>query len=123
MRSLGAASAFAAAGSGTVEEGDEVVVEPISIPLKDILSVDEEVPSRNRGSNVGCGSDFYSSAASDVGAATKENGSGTQLSLPSPPPSSTNNGRSLYRIFLHTLSHGYVEFSLDHCNSYDIFMA
>ena len=62
MRSLGAASAFAAAGSGTVEEGGEVVVEPISIPLKDILSVDEEVPSRNRGSNVGCGSDFYSSA-------------------------------------------------------------
>jgi len=127
MRSMGAASAFA---TGNEEDMDTSShgksVEPISIPLKDILSVDEEVPGGNGGSNAGCGaSDFYSSAASDVGAAkeaAKEpTAAPSQLSSPTPPPSSTK--KVSHRIFLHTLSHGYVEFSLDNANSHDIFMA
>lgn len=38
--------------------------------------------------------------------------------------SNSNGGRNaLHRIFLRTLSHGYIEFSLDGANSHDIFMA
>ena len=138
MRSLGAASAFASASnsnSGQIEMEEldgasnaAVTVEPISIPLKDILSVDEEIPSRNGGIQAG-GSDFYSSAVSDVEAAKEVNGPQTptaasNAAMPkSPTPPQSNNGKVLYRIFLHTLSHGYVEFSLDHVNSHDIFMA
>lgn len=132
MRSLGAASAFAAAnnnhqssGSELEDEDHEVVAEPISIPLKDILSVDEEVPSRNRSGSgsFGGGSDFFSSAASDVGKTDEATASGMNATPKSPTPPPNHNGRVLYRIFLHTLSHGYVEFSLDHANSHDIFMA
>lgn len=115
MRSLGAASAFAAANVGNEEEDCQ---EPISIPLVDVLSVDEEVPSR-KGSADGGTSDFYSSAASDVGA--KKEAKRPQMSSPSPPPSSTK--KASYRIFLHTLSHGYVEFSLENANSHDMVMA
>lgn len=127
MRSLGAANAFATAG-GPEEEGEAAERQPpMRIPLKDILSVDEEVPGRH-GSNAGGGSDFFSSAASDAGAAKEGGGDGRRISesgsaVMSPPPSASN-GKTPYRIFLHTLSHGYVEFSLDrNANSHDIFMA
>lgn len=185
MRSAGAASAFASAASNgsaaaaAIDDGDFdcsvasygqqqqqqppiINVEPITIPLKDVLSVDEEIPSR-RGSRVSShhssgGSDFYSSAASDVSLAKeqkKKNGKGDssssssdmvtpkttnvphplhlQLRSPSPPPpnamlNNLNNSqrrahRIPHRIFLHTLSHGYIEFTLENENSHDIFMA
>mmetsp|Transcript_1619 Transcript_1619/g.4104 ORF Transcript_1619/g.4104 Transcript_1619/m.4104 type:complete len:659 (-) Transcript_1619:106-2082(-) len=147
MRSLGASSAFAAAAASSPGNGDEEMTEgsvhgstppparpdPISIPLGDILSVDEEIPSgkgeRGGGAGGGGGSDFFSSAVSDVGAAKEGGNGGCKMRSPSPlrsptaPPSTTNGGRVPYRIFLHTLSHGYVEFSLDNMNSHDIFMA
>ena len=144
MRSLGASNAFssaqstgsAAAGGG---EGEELVdgegneqqqQQPITIPLKDILSVDEEIPSRKRGGSQG--SDFYSSAASDVETAKVDNQTSTPKTTngghsfrsPSPPPLPTNSSNKVsHRIFLRTLSHGYVEFSLENENSHDIFMA
>ena len=163
MRSYGASSAFANAshnnngmmnGSLNGEECDigdcsdgEKQVEPITIPLKDILSVDEEVPSRNKGggssvNGSGGGSDFYSSAASDIGIANELKRGDSMRSTPkasnSTPSfsqlrkdweSSSNTKNSAggqkipHRIFLHTLSHGYVEFSLENENSHDIFMA
>jgi hypothetical protein len=125
--------------------------DPITIPLVDILGVDEEVPSssssrKRSGSSggSGCGnnnnnSEFYSSAASDIGVAKEvasaATGSATTTdqhqSLPplltSPPPSTSHGGssggRPSHRIFLHTLSSGYLEFSLDNANSHDSFMA
>jgi len=162
MRSYGASSAFANASNnnnglnGSVN-GDETDIgdcsdmgekqEPITIPLKDILSVDEEVPSRKGGSSAngsgGGGSDFYSSAASDIGIA-RELKRDNSLSARSTPKASnstpsfsqlrkdwdtaTSNSTKQtqkipHRIFLHTLSHGYVEFSLENENSHDIFMA
>jgi len=162
MRSYGASSAFANAsnnnnggmnGSVNGEESDigdcsdgEKQSEPITIPLKDILSVDEEVPSRKGGSSAngsGGGSDFYSSAASDVGIAKELKRGDSRLSTPKASNSTPsfsqlrkdwdNQGNSStttkqtqkipHRIFLHTLSHGYVEFSLENENSHDIFMA
>ena len=159
MRSYGASSAFANAsnnnnsgmnGSLNGEESDigdcsdgEKQSEPITIPLKDILSVDEEVPSRNKGgggSSAG-GSDFYSSAASDVGIAKELKRGDSMRSTPRASNSTPSfsqlrkdwdkatsnttkqNQKIPHRIFLHTLSHGYVEFSLENENSHDIFMA
>ena len=152
MRSLGASNAFSSAQStgsaatGGYGEGEELVdgegdeqqhqQQPITIPLKDILSVDEEVPSRKRGESQG--SDFYSSAASDVDTAKIDNQTSTSKATngghynrphqsvrsPSPPPLPSNSTNKVsHRIFLRTLSHGYVEFSLENENSHDIFMA
>jgi len=125
MRSLGAASAFAAASNAGEDElnassDGAAVMEPVSIPLKDVLGVDEEVPSRNKRSNAGPTSDFYCSAASDVGMQKEKELQ--QVSSPSPPPSSMNKKKT-HRIFLHTLSHGFVEFSLENANSHDMVMA
>ena len=178
---LRAASAFSRASTlpvgngGNAEDeidgsGGAVVVEPISIPLEDILSVDEEIPStaaaglsgsgrrgRSGGSNMSLGSDFFRSIASDVEAAREAAeaaataattsgdggedgngmGAGAFMQRPgsaSPPPPHTassssltnnggGNGKVPHRIFLHTLSHGYVEFTLDNANSHDVFMA
>jgi hypothetical protein len=123
---MGAASAFAAfagleidnrnrsltpAKQRTCSVEEEQPVEPITLPLGDVVSVDQEVPSRRRSSSVG--SDFFSSVASDTGSAQ-----------PPPPPSNSIHGKSaLYRIFLHTSSHGYIEFNFDTPNSHDILMA
>ncbi|KAL7439849.1 hypothetical protein ACHAXH_007494 [Discostella pseudostelligera] len=123
--------------------GDVSTVEPITIPLRDVLGVDEEVPHQMKrsesnsggggGSNTGCGnnSEFYSSAASDIGVAKAAATTPSTLAsvnpqhplLSSPPPSTTHSGRPSHRIFLHTLSSGYLEFSLDNANSHDSFMA
>jgi len=142
-------------GGGAGGDGSSLPVEPIIIPLRDVLGVDEEVPHQSRrsgsnsggggGSNSGCGnnSEFYSSAASDIGAAkeaaaaslsaskdgklatpsTPAPANPQQTLLSSPPPSTTHSGRPSHRIFLHTLSSGYLEFSLDNANSHDSFMA
>lgn len=131
MRSLGAAAAFAVEGEGGdgkgrvrgLSVGEEfgalaaMAVEPMIVPLSDVISVDQEVPSysssRSRTSSVG--SDFFSSQASDTGSSTP---------LSPPPPSNSLHGKSaLYRIFLHTSSNGYIEFSFDNPNSHDILMA
>jgi len=130
MRSLGAAAAFAVEGEGGdgkgrvrgFSVGEEfgalaaMAVEPMIVPLSDVISVDQEVPSsssRSRTSSVG--SDFFSSQASDTGSSTP---------LSPPPPSNSLHGKSaLYRIFLHTSSNGYIEFSFDNPNSHDILMA
>ena len=108
----------------------------MAIPLRDIPSVDEEVPSRRSGggshANGGAGglnfcqcgpgvSDFYSNAASDAGVARETGearGTGLPPALP-PLPTGSSRGRP-YRLFLRSLSHDYVEFGLDHSNSYDI---
>jgi len=160
MRSYGASSAFANAsnnnngmnGSVNGEESDigdcsdgEKQSEPITIPLKDVLSVDEEVPSRKGGSSANGsgsgGSDFYSSAASDIGIAKELKRGDSMRSTPKASNSTPSfsqlrkdwEGNSTsttkqtqkipHRIFLHTLSHGYVEFTLENENSHDIFMA
>ncbi|KAL9187104.1 hypothetical protein ACHAXT_010824 [Thalassiosira profunda] len=133
MRSMSAASAFATAsqaGAGENEleaEGAEAL-EPIVIPLKEILSVDEEVPSRKKGSRGGGsnagGSDFYCSAASDAEAAKEATDDvGGDRSPMSPPPATNQSGKVPHRIFLHTLGNGYVEFSLENANSHDVFLA
>jgi len=141
MRSLGAANAFANANLGGVANMEDEAdngggsgsspekLEPVSIPLGDVLSVDEEVPGRNGGSNAGGAGEFFSSDVGTAKAAGGGDGNTAAATTPpvsSPPPSCSNknNGRNpFYRIFLHTLSHGYVEFSLDNSNSYEIFMA
>jgi hypothetical protein len=81
--------------------------------MGDVVSVDQELPCRRRASSAG--SDFFSSAASEAGSSVK---------LSPPPPSNSIHGKTaLYRIFLHTSSNGYVEFSFDNPNSHDILMA
>jgi hypothetical protein len=129
-RSMGAHAAFNAfadaeidgSRSGTplrsrgcsVEE--EPSVEILCVPLEDIVSVDQEIPSRKRHSS-SAGSDFFSSAASDTGS------SATALSPPK-PSDSYHSKSALHRIFLHTSSSaGYIEFSFDNKNSHDIIMA
>lgn len=126
-RSIGAHAAFSAFSDAELDNSrsgtplrsrgcsvEEEHVEPVSIPVGDVVSVDQEIPSRKRHSSAG--SDFFSSVASDTGS------DGALLSPPK--PSDSYHGKSaLYRIFLHTASNGYIEFSFDNPNSHDILMA
>ncbi|KAL7547898.1 hypothetical protein ACHAWF_011169 [Thalassiosira exigua] len=160
MRSLGAASAFAAANgtpnsggtSGSLVNGEDAEGEgtdgeakepgPLSIPLKDIISVDEEVPSRKRGSRSG-GSDFFCSAASrdelakemnkesggkkkgKPASSTPRNSSAAHQTYTStlPATSASAGDKVPHRILLHTLSNGYVKLALDGANQHDLLLA
>jgi hypothetical protein len=94
----------------SVEE--ETVVEPLNLPLTNVLSVDQEIPCRKRQSSMG--SDFFSSIASE---------GSSSCAATSPPPSDSYHGKPPHRIFLHTSSNGYIEFSFDNPNSHDVLMA
>jgi len=128
-RSMGAASAYAAFADSEIDRNrsltplrqrgcsleDEApaVPQPFTVPLGDVVSVDQEIPCRRKRSSAG--SDFFSSVASEAG---------SSVALSPPPPSNSLHGKSvLYRIFLHTSSKGYIEFSFDNPNSHDISMA
>ena len=124
-RSMGAHTAFADAEIDrfrsrtplksrgcSIEE--EVQAEPLSVPLADIVSVDQEIPYKRKRSG-SAGSDFFSSVTSETAS------SGT---MSPPEPSDSYHGTTaLFRIFIHTGSHGYIEFSFDNQNSHDILMA
>ena len=92
-------------------EEEQTRADPVIVKLANVVSVDQELPSRKRNSSTG--SDFFSSVASDTGSV-----------LTPPKPSDSYRGKhNLHRIFLHTSSTGYMEFSFDNPNSHDILMA
>jgi hypothetical protein len=127
-RSIGAHAAFNAFADAEIDGNrsgtplrsrgfsveEDPAVEPLCVSLVDVVSVDQEVPSRNRHSSAG--SDFFSSVASDTG-------SSNGILSPPKPSDSYHSKSALYRIFLHTSSAGYMEFSFDNANSHDILMA
>lgn len=128
-RSMGAHAAFAAFADAEIDGGcrsrtplksrgcsieEEVQAEPLTVPLADVVSVDQEIPYKRKRSG-SAGSDFFSSVTSETAS------SGI---LSPPEPSDSYHGKSaLYRIFIHTATHGYIEFSFDNQNSNDILMA
>jgi len=134
-QSLGAHAAFNAFADAEIDNGgpdrnrsltpmrtracsteEDVHTESLTLPLIDIVSVDREVPSTRKRQSSGGSSDFFSSKISDTG-------SGFLLSPPKPPDSYRSKNALYYRIFVHTSTNGYIEFSFDNTNSHDILMA
>ncbi|KAL7470968.1 hypothetical protein ACHAXS_011256 [Conticribra weissflogii] len=97
--------------------------EPIRITVKDVIFVDQDIIDNN-------------SPSSSLNGSCNSPPSATASNAIPPPPLFSSNGilprknslqsshkHCLFRIFINTFSHGYIEFSFDNSNCYEILLA